>query len=93
MVTKSPRILSKHEVTKDLKFISRHGDETKGIRVENLIGFAQVPLGIAGPLEIDGHYQKGSVIAPLATVEATVVATVSRGCKAFQACGGSKPTP
>ncbi len=90
MVTKTPTILSKYEVTKDLKFITRHGDETKGIRVENLIGFAQVPLGIAGPLEIDGHYQKGSVIAPLATVEAAVVATVNRGCKAFQACGGVK---
>lgn len=73
-----------HEVTKNLKHITRHSDETNGVRVENLIGFAQVPLGLAGPLQIHGHYQKASVVAPLATVEASLIATVSRGCKALQ---------
>ncbi|KAL8773644.1 MAG: hypothetical protein Q9209_001410 [Squamulea sp. 1 TL-2023] len=88
---KLPSIRSKYsKVTESLKYITRHSDETEGIRVENLIGFAQVPLGLAGPLEIHGHYQKGSIVAPLATVEATVVATVNRGCKAFQANGGVK---
>lgn len=76
------------EVTKDLKHITRHGDETEGIRIENMIGFAHVPFGLAGPLQIHGHYQKASVVAPLATVEATLVAGVGRGCKAFQAGGG-----
>lgn len=90
MVTKDPTNVSRYEVTKDLNFIKRHGDETKGIRVENLIGFAQVPLGIAGPLQIDGHYQKGSIMAPMATVEAAVIATAGRRCKALQACGEVK---
>lgn len=76
------------EVTKILKHITRHSEETKGIRVENLIGFAQVPLGLAGPLQIHGHYQKASIVAPIATVEAALVATVNRGCKAFQVGGG-----
>ena len=64
------------EVTKNLKHITRHSDETEGIRVEKLIGFTQLPLGVAGPLQIHGHYQKGSIVAPLATVEATLVAGV-----------------
>ena len=76
------------EVTNNLKHITRHRDETEGVRVENLIGFAQVPLGVAGPLQIHGHHQHGSIVAPLATVETTLVAGVSRGCKAFQAGGG-----
>ncbi|KAL8918580.1 MAG: hypothetical protein Q9208_007263 [Pyrenodesmia sp. 3 TL-2023] len=89
--TPTARTVSKFaQITKYLKEITRHGDETKGIRVENLIGFAHVPLGLAGPLDIHGHYQKGSIVAPMATVEATVVAGTARGCKAFQASGGVK---
>lgn len=57
------------------------------IRVENCIGFAQIPLGVAGPLAIHGTHQKGKFLAPLATLEATLVASCSRGCKAFQKTG------
>ncbi|THX10034.1 hydroxymethylglutaryl-CoA reductase [Aureobasidium pullulans] len=63
------------------------GDASK-IRVENLIGFARVPLGLAGPLTIHGEHQKNKVYAPLATVEPTLVASCSRGCKAFESSGG-----
>ncbi|KAK2023010.1 hydroxymethylglutaryl-CoA reductase [Colletotrichum zoysiae] len=59
-----------------------------GIKVENLVGFAKVPLGIAGPLRVEGQHQRGTVFAPLATTEATLVASCARGCKALQACGG-----
>jgi NADP-dependent 3-hydroxy-3-methylglutaryl-CoA reductase len=58
------------------------------IRIENLVGFAQVPLGLAGPLTIHGEDQNNKVYAPLATVEPTLVASCSRGCKAFEASGG-----
>ncbi|KAK1978096.1 hydroxymethylglutaryl-CoA reductase [Colletotrichum cereale] len=60
----------------------------EGIKVENLVGFTKVPLGIAGPLRIDGQYQQNTVFAPLATTEAALIASCSRGCKALQACGG-----
>jgi hydroxymethylglutaryl-CoA reductase len=60
----------------------------KGIRIENFIGFTQVPVGLAGPLRISGEHQRQTVYAPLATVESTLVAACSRGCKAFQASGG-----
>ncbi|KAJ6259819.1 3-hydroxy-3-methylglutaryl-coenzyme A reductase [Drechslerella dactyloides] len=63
--------------------------QLEGIKIENAIGFAQVPIGIAGPLDIHGLYQQQKgVMAPLATLEATLVASCSRGCKVLQACGG-----
>ncbi|ORX99211.1 hydroxymethylglutaryl-CoA reductase [Clohesyomyces aquaticus] len=74
----------------NLKHITRHASETSPIKVENCIGFAQIPIGLAGPLTITGHSQRGTFHAPIATVEPTLVASTARGCKAFQACGGLK---
>jgi len=60
-----------------------------GIRVENVIGFAKIPIGLAGPQTIHGTHQRGpTVFAPFATVEPTLVAACSRGCKAFQTAAG-----
>jgi len=58
------------------------------VKVENVIGYAAIPVGIAGPLTITGDHQKSTVYAPLATTESTLVASCARGCKAFQASGG-----
>ncbi|KAF2221485.1 hydroxymethylglutaryl-CoA reductase [Elsinoe ampelina] len=58
------------------------------IKIENPIGFAQIPIGLAGPLTITGKSQQGTFFAPLATTEATLIASCSRGCKAFQSKGG-----
>ncbi|KAF2803904.1 hydroxymethylglutaryl-CoA reductase [Mytilinidion resinicola] len=63
---------------------------TPSIAIENQIGFTKVPLGLAGPLTITGRHQRAPVSAPLATLEATLVASCSRGCKALQLCGGVK---
>lgn len=60
------------------------------VRIENAVGFAQVPIGLAGPLTISGKHQTGTFFAPLATTEPTLVASCARGCKAFQAMGGIK---
>jgi len=55
---------------------------------EQMIGVAQVPMGIAGPLRIRfGQSQKDYYI-PLATTEGTLVASVSRGCRAIFKSGG-----
>ncbi|CAK4034373.1 hydroxymethylglutaryl- reductase [Lecanosticta acicola] len=63
-------------------------DDTQAVRVENCVGFAQTPLGLAGPLTINGQNQHGTFHAPLATLEATLVASCSRGCKTLQQNGG-----
>ncbi|KAB8233955.1 hydroxymethylglutaryl-CoA reductase [Aspergillus alliaceus] len=71
-----------------LQHVTRHIDETANVRIENCIGFVQVPVGIAGPLRITGPETTGEYYAPLATCEPTLVASCSRGCKVFNACGG-----
>lgn len=55
---------------------------------ENMIGTVAVPVGIAGPLLINGTYSKGNYVIPLATTEGKLVASVNRGCKAITKSGG-----
>ncbi|MBI3033692.1 hydroxymethylglutaryl-CoA reductase [Candidatus Woesearchaeota archaeon] len=58
--------------------------------IENMIGSVQVPLGIAGPLEIKGSFFRGRALIPLATTEGALVASVNRGCSALNKSGGVK---
>ncbi len=60
--------------------------------IENFVGAAQVPIGIAGPLLIDGEHAKGEFYVPLATTEGTLVASYNRGMKLLRACGGVRTT-
>jgi hydroxymethylglutaryl-CoA reductase (NADPH) len=60
--------------------------------VENAIGAVQVPLGIAGPLRINGDYAKGDFYIPLATTEGALVASVNRGCSVCTQSGGVSVT-
>ncbi|WWD21871.1 hydroxymethylglutaryl-CoA reductase (NADPH) [Kwoniella shandongensis] len=55
-----------------------------GACCENVIGYMPIPVGIAGPLNIDGV----TLHIPMATTEGTLVASTSRGCKALNAGGG-----
>jgi len=55
---------------------------------ENLVGAAQVPLGLAGPLRVNGEHARGDFIIPLATSEGTLVASYSRGMRALNLSGG-----
>jgi hydroxymethylglutaryl-CoA reductase (NADPH) len=56
---------------------------------ENMIGTVQVPVGVAGPLRINGGYAQGSYWLPLATTEGALVASVNRGCGAITKAGGA----
>ncbi len=56
--------------------------------IENLFGAIQMPLGIAGPVDIKGDFTKGSFFVPLATTEGALVASVNRGIKAINESGG-----
>jgi hydroxymethylglutaryl-CoA reductase (NADPH) len=56
---------------------------------ENMIGTVQVPVGVAGPIQINGGYAQGSYWLPLATTEGALIASVNRGCSAITKAGGA----
>jgi len=57
---------------------------------ENMIGTVQVPVGVAGPLLVQGEYAQGNYYLPLATTEGALVASVNRGCSAITQAGGAQ---
>ncbi len=64
---------------------------TKG-NCEHFTGVAQVPMGFAGPLQVNGEHALGEFLIPLATSEGTLVASFNRGIKVLNLCGGVKCT-
>lgn len=56
--------------------------------IENCIGAVKVPVGLAGPLRIEGAYAHGDYYLPLATTEAALVASYSRGAQLISESGG-----
>jgi hydroxymethylglutaryl-CoA reductase (NADPH) len=60
--------------------------------IENFIGAAQVPIGLAGPLRISGEHAQGDFYVPMATTEGTLVASYNRGMRVLTECGGVKTT-
>lgn len=56
--------------------------------IENPIGAIQLPLGVAGPLLINGEEVNGEFYIPLATSEGALVASINRGCSTIKASGG-----
>lgn len=57
---------------------------------EHFTGVAQIPLGFAGPLQVNGEHAQGAFLIPLATTEGTLVASYNRGMKLLNLCGGVK---
>ena len=57
--------------------------------IENPIGTVQIPIGVAGPLKINGEHAKDEFFVPLATSEGALLASVNRGCSAITASGGA----
>ncbi len=56
--------------------------------IENFIGVAQIPMGVAGPIKINGEHAQGDFFIPLATSEGTLVASYNRGMKLLTEAGG-----
>lgn len=63
------------------------GDQMRG-NVENPIGAVQVPLGVAGPLRIEGEHARGLFYVPLATTEGALVRSYERGMVTLTRAGG-----
>lgn len=64
----------------------QHYDYSKvhGQCCENVIGHVGIPVGVAGPLLVDGK----EYFLPMATTEGALVASTTRGCKALSISGG-----
>lgn len=56
--------------------------------VEAFIGTVKTPVGIAGPLLVNGTCASGMYLVPLATTEAALVASYSRGAQLITESGG-----
>ncbi|WP_420917914.1 hydroxymethylglutaryl-CoA reductase (NADPH) [Pyrodictium abyssi] len=65
-------------------------EEIVGRNIENPIGAVQVPVGVAGPLRVNGEYARGDFYVPLATTEGALVASINRGAKAVTLSGGAR---
>jgi hydroxymethylglutaryl-CoA reductase (NADPH) len=73
-----------------LQHVNRYSFEpgiTQG-NIENFTGVAQVPIGFAGPLRVNGEHAAGDFLIPLATTEGTLVASYNRGIKVLNLSGG-----
>ncbi|KAI7740589.1 hypothetical protein M8C21_001530 [Ambrosia artemisiifolia] len=68
-----------------LPFIGFDYESILGQCCEMPIGYVQIPVGIAGPLLLNG----GEYMVPMATTEGCLVASTNRGCKAVFSSGGA----
>jgi len=75
-----------------LAHVGSHSIPTEAMRgnVENPVGAAQVPLGVAGPLVVRGEHARGSFYVPLATTEGALVRSYERGMAAIARAGGAE---
>jgi len=78
----------------DLSHVGQYSLDPSSLpgNIENFMGAAQVPIGVAGPLRIDGEHARGDFYIPLATSEGTLVASYNRGMRLLTESGGVKTT-
>ncbi|WP_435359448.1 hydroxymethylglutaryl-CoA reductase (NADPH) [Haloarchaeobius sp. DFWS5] len=57
--------------------------------IENMLGAAQLPMGVAGPVTVNGGAADGEYYLPLATTEGALLASVNRGLSVVESAGGA----
>ena len=77
---------SAREVLADARTMEER--EAYARNIENFIGTVKVPVGLAGPLRVNGAHAHGDYYVPLATTEAALVASYSRGAQLITDAGG-----
>lgn len=63
--------------------------ESYSKNIEYGLGTVKIPLGLAGPLRINGLHAQGDFFIPLATTEAALVASYHRGSCLISKAGGA----
>ncbi|WP_254535473.1 hydroxymethylglutaryl-CoA reductase (NADPH) [Halomarina litorea] len=85
------RILLSRETGADLDAVGNYAFDAAeaNSNIENMVGAAQVPMGVVGPVPVNGGAASGTHYLPMATTEGALLASVNRGCSAIRAAGGS----
>ena len=85
------RLLVEEQSGADLDAVGDYGfpAEVADSAIENMIGAAQIPMGVVGPVSIDGAAVSGETYLPLATTEGALLASVNRGCSVIDRAGGA----
>lgn len=68
----------------DLPSLGFNYEKVYGVCCENVIGYVGIPVGVVGPLKLDGS----EIYIPMATTEGCLVASTHRGCKAIYLSSG-----
>ena len=63
--------------------VSFDTEELRG-NIENPIGAAQVPMGVAGPVLVHGRHANGMFYVPMATSEGALIRSYERGMVALR---------
>ena len=93
-IAETRRTFVKKQINRELNHVGQFSFEPTVLQgnIENFIGVAQVPIGLAGPILVNGEYAKGEFFVPLATTEGTLVASYNRGMKLLRESGGVTTT-
>jgi len=92
--TEARRVFLRAQTGVGLEHVSHYSFDPSILpgNIEHFTGVAQVPIGIAGPLLVNGEHAQGEFYVPLATTEGTLVASYNRGMKTLHEAGGVNTT-